>query len=341
MNHPQKLLSVLLFTAVAAFGATGVDPASSKQVMAYYEASGSYASLHSFYRYMNQLPTDTFGVDIRGNVSGSAPATALSFARSKGMLTFATISNFGTTDFDPKIAHAVVTNPTRKARFISNALKVVQASNYSGVNIDFEAVPHKDRAAFSSFIHDVAAAMRDGGYLTVVSVPAELKDDPNDSWTGAFNFRSLGRDADILQLMTYDENGPWGPPGPVAGMDWVTPCAQFAASVVAPSKISLGVPAYGYDWNTTLATGIQVPWKSIPALISSTGAIPQWDTTSSSPFFTYQAKDGSSHVVWYEDTTSISLKSRLVVSEDLAGVSVFALGFEDRDFWLAIHSRGF
>jgi spore germination protein len=340
MTHPQKLLRVLL-VAVGALVVTGTSAASSKAVMAYYESTGSDAALHSFYSYMNQLPTDTFGVDIHGNLSGNAPTAALSFARSKGMLTFATISNFGVSDFDPKIAHAVVTNPARKARFISNALKLVQASNYSGVNIDFEAVPNKDRTAFSTFIRDVAAAMRRGGYLTVVSVPAELKDNPSDSWTGAFNFRSIGRNADILQLMTYDENGPWGPPGPVAGLDWVKPCVQFAVSVVPSSKVSLGIPAYGYDWNTTLTTGVQVPWKSIPALISRTGAIPQWDATSSSPFFTYQAKDGSNHVVWYEDTKSIPLKSALAVSYDLAGVSVFALGFEDQNFWIAVHSGGF
>ncbi len=341
MIHPQRLLRVLLVTLGAAFMVPGASAASSKAVMAYYESSGSNAALHSFYSYMNQLPTDTFGVDIRGNISGSAPTAALSFARSKGMLTFATISNFGATDFDPKIAHAVITNPFRKARFISNALKLVQTSNYSGVNIDFEAVPNKDRAAFSSFIHDVSTAMRKGGYLTVVSVPAELKDNPGDFWTGAFNFRSIGRNADILQLMTYDESGPWGPPGPVAGLDWVKPCVQYAASVVPPSKVSLGIPAYGYDWNTTLTSGVQVPWKSIPALISSTGAVPQWDTTSSSPFFTYQTKDGSNHVVWYEDTKSIPLKSALAVSYNLAGVSVFALGFEDQNFWIAVHSGGF
>lgn len=341
MTPPQKLFRILLIAATVAIAATGASGASSKAVMAYYESSGSNTALHSFYGYMNQLPTDTFGVDIHGNISGTAPTAALSFARSKGMLTFATISNFGATDFDPKIAHAVITKPARKARFIAKAIKVVQTSNYSGVNIDFEAVPHKDRVAFSSFIHDVADAMRKGGHLTVVSVPAELKDDPSDSWTGAFNFRSIGRDADILQLMTYDENGPWGPPGPVAGLDWVKPCAQYAASVVPSKKISLGIPAYGYDWNTTLTTGVQVPWKSIPGLISRTEAVPQWDNTSSSPFFTYLAKDGSSHVVWYEDATSIPLKSALAVSYDLAGVSVFALGFEDQNFWIAVHSAGF
>jgi spore germination protein YaaH len=334
-------LSIAFLFAVLTLATTSANAADPKAVMAYFESSGSGSALHAFYQSINQMPTDTFGVDIHGKVSGTAPADALAFAQSKGMLTFATISNFAATDFDPKIAHSVITVPARKARFIAGALQIIQASHYSGVNIDFEAVPHKDRAAFSAFVHDVAKAMRPKGYLTVVSVPAAVSGDPNDSWTGAFNYRSIGRDADIFQLMTYDENGPWGPAGPVAGLDWVTACMQYAISVVPPAKVSLGIPAYGYDWDTTHATGMQVPHKSIPALIASSGAAPQWDVATSSPFFNYQAPDGSSHTVWYENAESIHAKSALVIPNHLAGVSVFALGFEDKAFWKAIHSAGF
>jgi spore germination protein len=213
---------------------------------------------------------------------------------------------------------------------------VLATYGYTGVNIDFEAVPHRDRAEFTAFIRELATAMRAAGYLTVVSVPAELQDDPNDSWAGAFDFKALAPNVDILQLMTYDENGPWGPPGPVAGLDWVLPCVQFAVSVVPSAKISLGIPAYGYDWNLTKNTGVQVYWRQIPALITKSGAVPQWDVTSSSPYFTYTSANGSNHVVWYEDAQSIPLKSALTETYNLMGVSVFALGYEDQTFWEAI-----
>ena len=338
MPHRPNLSQLFILLVLTALPA---NAAQTKAVMAYFVSSGSGSSLHAFYHSINQIPTDTFGVDIHGTVSGTAPTAAIAFAKSKGMLAFATISNFGATDFDPNIAHAVVTIPATKARFIAGALQVVHASHYSGVNIDFEAVPNTDRAAFSRFIHDVAKAMRARKLLTVVSVPAATSGDPTDSWTGGFNYKTIGRDADIFQLMTYDENGPWGPTGPVAGLDWVNACLTYTLSVVPSAKISLGIPAYGYDWNTTNATGVQLHWKDIPALIKSTGATPQWDVASSSPFFTYQASDGSSHTVWYEDAQSIHLKSSLVIANNLAGVSVFALGFEDAGFWKAVHSAGF
>jgi spore germination protein YaaH len=333
---------VALLTLVASVLAQATSPDSSKQVMAYLEGAGSsYDSLTAFYSYMNQMPTDTFAVDVHGAVSGKAPTQALQFAKSKGMKTFATISNFDATGFDAKITHAILNEQKPREQAISQMLKLVEQWGYTGINIDFESIDHTDRKAFTSFVQDVAQKMRAAGYLTVVSVPAELKDNPEDSWTGAFDFAALGKTADILQVMTYDQHGPWGTPGAVAGLDWVEPCIVFSVSVVPASKISMGIPAYGYDWDISAKTGVQVFWKDIPALIAKTGATPQWDSTSSSPFFTYHAADGSSHVVWYEDEKSIPLKSSLAVSHNLAGVSVFALGYDNLSFWQAVHAGGF
>lgn len=309
-----------------------------KAVMAYFEYSGSDHSLRTFASYLNQIPTDSFAIDREGTVSGTAPVGALVFARKNGMQTFATVSNFGNLGFVPLIAHDIITHPNIRAKAIQNMLEVVQTYGYTGVNIDFEAVPHKDRKPFTAFIHAVGQAMHAAGYLSVVSIPAELEDNPNDSWAGAFDFKALAPDADILQLMTYDENGPWGPPGPVAGLDWVEPSVQFAVSVVPSNKISLGIPAYGYDWNLTKGTGVQIYWKQIPALIAKMNAVPQWDVTSSSPYFTYTALGGASHVVWYENTQSIPLKSALAANYNLMGVSVFALGYDDQTFWEALSS---
>jgi spore germination protein YaaH len=82
-------------------------------------------------------------------------------------------------------------------------------------------------------------------------------------------------------------------------------------------------------------------WKDIPALIAKSGAKPEWDSASSSPFFNYHTADGANHVVWYEDEKSIPLKSALAVSNNLAGVSVFALGYDDLSFWQALRAGGF
>lgn len=114
-----------------------------KTVMAYFESSGSDHSLRTFANYLNQIPTDTFAINREGNVSGTPPLGALKFARSKGMQTFATVSNFGKAGLVPIIAHDILNHPAIRAKAIQNMLAVLNTYGYSGVNIDFEAVPHR------------------------------------------------------------------------------------------------------------------------------------------------------------------------------------------------------
>jgi spore germination protein YaaH len=102
----------------------------------------------------------------------------------------------------------------------------------------------------------------------------------------------------------------------------------------------MGLPAYGYDWNLTKGGGGTVNWTAIPALIANTGAVPQWDSGSSSPWFSYTAGNGAAHVVWYENAQSIALKAALAEQDAAASVSVWALGLEDAGYWQAV-SAGF
>ena len=228
----MRRISAIFFAMVVTFcsAAYGADTSatSTKAILAYYESGGSYAALVHFAPSMNEVATDTFGVDDQGNISGTAPKAALKVAHSQGMLTFATVSNFGASDFSPHIAHLVLTDQKARTHAISGMLRLVKESGYSGVNIDFEAIPRKDRAAFSSFVRTVSQRMHASGYLNMVSIPAALSDNRYDSWTGAFDYKALGKSIDIFQLMTYDENGPWGPAGPVAALGGSEPAATSA-----------------------------------------------------------------------------------------------------------------
>lgn len=333
MVFKRAFIALLFLCAVASSGVASAG----KTIMAYY-GDGSLDALKAEAGIVNQLPTDSFDVNGAGVITGTAPSQALAIARSHGIQTFATISNYGATDFSPAIVHALLHKQAAVQAFIANTQKLLSASGYSGVNIDFEAIPAGDRAAFSAFCISLYKSVHAAGRLMAISVPAIQKDDPADDWAGAYDLSVLGKATDIIQYMTYDENGPWGSPGPVAGLDWVQASVRYAASVVPPGKISLGLPAYGYDWNLTAGTGNEVDWKAVPALLAQTHATAAWDAKSSSPYFHYTAKNGAKHVVWYENARSITLKSRLAQSLGLAGVSVWVLGANNADFWKAVRA---
>jgi spore germination protein YaaH len=302
--------------------------------MAYYEGSASLTSLQAEHAVLNIAAADLFAINAQGEITGKIPANVAALASTNHIALYAVVSNYAGSGFKAKIATAILTPGAAQDAAVANMVKI--ASTTAGINLDFEAVPHKERPLYTAFAHRLATALHAAGGKLILSVPAKTADLPNDSWAGAYDYAALAGIADTLQVMTYDENGPWGAPGPVSGLDWMTACLTYAQSVIPLPQISLGVPAYGYDWNLTAGTGTSVNWNQIPALLSKTGATPQWDATSSSPWFSYTASNGASHVVWYENARSIQLKAGLAASNQIANISVWALGLEDPSFWAAV-----
>jgi spore germination protein YaaH len=310
--------------------------AAAPSVLAYYEGSVSAPSLKAFAGDFQQVAIDLFDADASGAVTGNVPNLVRTVARKHGIQILVTVSNYGANGFSEKVAHAILTPGTAQDTAIMNM--VTAASGHAGLNLDFENVRKTDRAAYTAFTQKLAMALHQARVTEVLSVPAETQDNPEDAWSGAYDYTALGQVADVIQVMTYDENGPWGPPGPVAGLDWVTACLTYAQSVVPAAKINLGVPAYGYDWNLTAGGGKSVAYNAIPALLAKTGATPQWDVPTSSPWFSYTAGNGGAHVVWYENAQSITLKAGLAAASGVSGLSPFALGYDDADFWAAVQA---
>jgi len=317
------LRHALLVALVVLVLAATSQPA--RVVLGYYNTDQPkcYEAMTEYGARLNTVSTDSFLLSAKGSVTGDVPATVLKFARAHQMAVFACISNDNS---DPKIAHQSIT--TSQAASVATLLKLAATNGYTGINIDLEGVDPADRAAFSRFIHVLAATLHDQRLQLMISVPAESKDDPKESWSGAFDYAALGQDADFLQVMTYDQNVSGDDAGPVAGLDWMTGCIQYAVNKIPPSKVLLGLPAYGRDWNLKTKKAKDIFWTDIPALAKSHDATISYDATTGSGFFDYEA-DGNKHRVWCETSQGIQVKSELVKKFDLGGVSFWALGMED------------
>ncbi|MCT7328974.1 glycosyl hydrolase family 18 protein [Ralstonia mojiangensis] len=293
----------------------------------------SMASAMSAATPVTAISVDVIRADANGSLNGSLPTALLSGNQAAGKLSYACITNFGT-DFDPVIAHgALVTN---RATTLQNIVTLAKTQNLAGINLDFEGLYTTDRDAYTSFVADLAAQLHANHSTLMLSLPAKSADVIGNTWTWPYDYAALGQSADFIQVMTYDEHIPSGQPGPVAGSDWMLAALQYAASLVPSTKLLLGLPAYGYDWNRTRNTGTSVAFKDISTLIATTGATAQWDAATQSAHFNYTATDGSAHEVWYETAQGLQTKAAMANTLNLAGVSMWVLGAEDTSFWGAI-----
>jgi len=117
---------------------------------------------------------------------------------------------------------------------------------------------------------------------------------------------------------------------------------DYALTAVAPEKIFMGIPLYGYDWPLPFVQGVtRAPsisnQRAIELAIEHDVAI-QYDETAQAPFFHYTAADGTIHEVWFEDARSLSARLSLIAEYGFQGAGIWNLMRPFSQLWLVISS---
>jgi spore germination protein len=165
-------------------------------------------------------------------------------------------SNFGDDDFDPKRMTVFLTDPIKRDRHIEQLAGIAAKDKLAGIDLDYESLAAGDRDPFSEFVERLAARLhRDKRKL---SVTVHAKDSEPGNWDGAIaqDWARLGKAADIMRVMTYDQHWSTSEAGPIAADEWAKQVMRFAVSVVPARKLEMGVAAYGYDWSKKPAASL-------------------------------------------------------------------------------------
>ena len=171
----------------------------------------------------------------------------------------ATITNLTVTGFSPELTSVTLNNIQTRENLINNIVTLVSTRGYAGVNIDFEGTRAEDRDVFSTFLKELGERLHTAGLLLTIAVhPKTSEDIP---WLLGYDYAAIGSVVDFIFIMAYDWHHSASEPGPVAPIHEVRNTIEFALERMDSSKIILGVPLYGYDWElpynpSTLATAI-------------------------------------------------------------------------------------
>lgn len=312
-----------------------------KVVFGYYpvdypEDKTALNSLSSFGQHISAVGFFTVRLDYEGNLSGGLPADGIAVANRHGVKSLLVVHNCLNGRFDRDVVHRILTDRELENRLTRDILQLLNADRVSGVNIDFENIPPSDRSLFTGFLKRLADTLRPAGFILTVAVAAKTYDNPQNAWNGAFDYRAIGRICDYVVLMTYDEHWSGGPPGPVSSIPWLIRVLNYSVGVIPKEKVLLGIPAYGYDWTSKGARVVR--WNQVDRLIDRYGWDKVvWDNNASSPCLRYW-EGGVMHQVWFENQYSLKIKLDQVKKYDLAGISVWRLGFEDAVFWRTVRN---
>ncbi len=178
---------------------------------------------------------------------------------------------------------------------------------------------------------------------------------------------SISKVADKIFIMAYDfhvkPNGsaapvsPMGGAGVHAGYDIRTMIKDFL-TYVPPQKLILGVPYYGFNWGEEVKeeeksgnskekeevkdangeeiseekavnTSITQTYSQIMEKVENNEIKVLWDELGQVPYYEYADPDsGSTRKVYFENEKSMRVKYKIVKEFDLAGIGIWALGYD-------------
>lgn len=245
--------------------------------------------------------------------------------------------------FDNRLISAVVRNPQAQEKLLNELLAVMEEKWYRGLDIDFEYVLEEDRDYFTEFVRICTQVMHEYGYtVSVALAPKSSAEQPGLLYAGK-DYRALGEAADSVLLMTYEWGYKYGPPMAVAPLNKVRQVVEYAVTEILPSKISLGIPNYGYDWPLPFIQD-QTAAKTIGNIEAVRiaihyGAEIQFDEIARSPFFHYFDEIGVEHEVWFEDVRSLQGKFDLIDEFFLRGPGYWQIMQLFRVNWLLLAER--
>lgn len=161
---------------------------------------------------LTHLSVFHYSVKPDGTLTPQPDTEAVRAARRANIQPLMTVTNFDGTQFHTELAHTVMANPSLRRKVVQSALSTARQRGFGGIQVDFERMRPSDRALFTAFVEELAAACRSQGLSISVALPPKQGDNPNDSRVGVFDDRSLGAAVDFVMLMSYEWGWAGGPP---------------------------------------------------------------------------------------------------------------------------------
>lgn len=194
---------------------------------------------------------------------------------------------------------------------------------FDGLQVDWELIPSRDADNFLSFLKELKKGL--GKKPLTVCVPARTKTLKQD----VYSYEKIGKIADRIMVMAYDEHWTGGPAGSIASMDWCEKIADYAKTVWPANKYIFGLPFYGRIWGN----------KSVKQALAFNGMN---RTAHENGVVTIERERGVPHYKykvevevegWYEDAYSNVERSRMYKQKGYNCIAFWRMGQEDVAVW--------
>jgi spore germination protein YaaH len=248
---------------------------------------------------------------------------------------------------DEKIQELISQPEENADKLTKETFPIMKKYGFSDLNIDIENISEASdeaRLNFTRFIRKVKNNLSENG---IPSLTVEI--------TGSdvikkklIDVEELAKIADHIVIMAYDYHHPGsmvtGPVSPLYGMSTVAEydvdtTIKEALRIIPKEKIILGIPLYGYEWETLSDNPRASVISGTSATVSNKKAENilkdclncklNKDEEALESYIIYPDSNGVTyHQIFYPDKTDTSAKLEITEQNNLEGIALWALGYE-------------
>jgi spore germination protein YaaH len=243
----------------------------------------------------------------------------------------------------------LISNPEQHAQnLVADVAPIMKQHGFKDLNLDvesFKVASESARANMTTFIKEVNDEMdkKNLGTLTIdISPTAFIK-------KYLINPKEVEPFIDYMVIMAYDYHYIGSSvTGPVAPLRGATESAEFdtdsgikeALKIVPAKKLILGIPFYGYEWETLKdyprtatipSSGLTASTQRIAELMQNCSTCSaKLDPSAEENYIIYKDTETNSyHHLFFLDPKTLEKRLEYAKELDLGGVAFWALGYEN------------
>lgn len=223
-----------------------------------------------------------------------------------------------------------------RATFARNLVDAAHEYGYEGIDLDWEPLRRSDYIPLAALAREIRKLDPD----LILTLPVGYV---NDGTTIPATFKTVTRQFDRVNIMTYDMAGAW--PGwkswhhsALSGETDTTPSSiessveAYLDAGVSKRILGIGIPQYGYCWNGPKKPGQEV--TSAPRPVSYLAIMEdyykrsarKWDSRAETPYLSFRKPtgDGNCTFISYIDEEAAEERAKYIKKEGLGGAIVWS-----------------
>jgi len=238
--------------------------------------------------------------------------------------------------FDTDLAHRLLNSPANQTAIARELRDWLKQHGFVGVNLDLENLSESDVGRvpplLARFRHELAPAG------LKMSFDLEVEGNVPDP-------AAVGREADFVILMAYDQHYMSGESGPLCGIDWYREALDRTLRAIPANKLVIGIGNYAYDWTGGRAPAEALTYQEAMYLAADERPedkptdVVDFDSLAFNPTFGYEDERNREHEVWILDAVTAANERQLALSRGVRGSALWVLGTEDPSVWSMLDRR--